>query len=176
MIYEARPEPIQYTPTTRARRRHFVKKVLSFLGFGLMGGFAIWYAWPGIAGSPAPLDPGYWTFLAGLFLAAVAILFLVVVTWNERLPRIRDGVMELPFPVQRTNRSRTIRIRLDEIASVELTTNSIGLPGAEIFLRDRTRLFLPDRVFGDAGRKVLEVLATHVSQRSSEPRETRALP
>jgi hypothetical protein len=163
-----RPETVEYTPSPQAMRKHVAKKILSLLGFGVMSGFVVWYAWPGITGPPAPLDPGYWTFLAGLFLAAVAILFLVVVTWLERLPRIHDGVMELPFPIQRTNRSRTSRIRIDEIASVELTTNSIGLPGAELILLDRTRVFLPNTIFGITWTKTLEALATYVNQRPSK--------
>ncbi len=104
----------------------------------------------------------------GLTLAFAAVGFLVVVTWHERLPRIHDGVMELPFPIQRTNRSRTKRIRIDEIASVELTRNSMGLPGAELILLDRTRLFLPNTIFGIAWKQTLEALAAHVSQRSSK--------
>ena len=138
------------------------------MAFGLAGGFVIWYVWPGITGPPAILDPGYWAFLAGLFLALVALGFLVVVTWNERLPGIQNGIMALPFPIQRTDRSRTRQIRIDEIATVELTTNSIGRTGAEIKLVDRTRLFLPYAVFGDTGRDILEALAAQVSQRSSE--------
>src|SRR5713226_5553257 len=121
MRREVSPEAIEYAPPPQAIRKHVVKKGLSLLGFGLMSAFVVWYAWPGITGPPAPLDPGYWTFLAGLFLATVAIIFLVVVTWLERLPRIHDGWMELPFPIQRTNLSRTRRIRIDETASVELT-------------------------------------------------------
>jgi hypothetical protein len=144
------------------------KKGLSLLGFGLMSAFVVWYAWPGLTGPPVPLDPGYWTFLAGLFLATVAIIFLVVVTWFERLPRIHDGLMELPFPIQRTNLSRTRRIRLNEIASVELTINSIGLPGAELFLLDRTRLFLPNKILGIEWKPTLEALAAYVSQRASK--------
>lgn len=166
MTQEVRPETVEYAPSRQAMRKHLVKKGLSLIGFGLMSGFVVWYAWPGITGPPAPLDPGYWAFLAGLFLAAVAILFLVVVTWLERLPRIHDGLMELPFPIERTNRSRTRRIRIDEIESVELTINSIGLPGAELILFDRTRLFLPNKILGLTWTQTLEALATHVSQRS----------
>lgn len=64
-------------------------------------------AWPGFTRSPVPLDPGYWAFVAGLVLAFAALGFLVVVTWNERLPAIRKGVIALPFPIRRTDRSRT---------------------------------------------------------------------
>src|SRR3972149_11512562 len=106
MIQEARSEGIQYTPTPRARRKYLIKKGLSLLAFGLIGVFVTWLAWPGITGAPVPLDPGYWTFVAGLLLAFAALGFLVLVTWNERLPGIHDGIVDLPFPIQRTDRSR----------------------------------------------------------------------
>jgi len=163
-----RPETIEYAPSPESMRNHLVKKGLSLLGFGLMSAFIVWFAWPGITGPPAPFDPGYWTFLTGLFLATVALGFLVVVTWHERLPTIHDGVMELPFPIQRTNRSRTKRLRIDEIASIELTTNSIGLAGAELILLDRTRLFLPNTILGVPWKQTLEALAAHVNQSSSK--------
>ena len=166
MIKEGRSETIQYIPPPEVRRKFLLKKGVSLLAFGLMGTFVIWFAWPGITRGLVPLDQDFWTFFAGILLAFGALCFLVVVAWNERVPRIRDGIVDLPFPIQRTDRSRTRRIAVDEIASIELTTNSIGLSGAEIFLRDRTRLFLPARVFGDAGRNVLEALVAHVSRRS----------
>ncbi|MGH9426640.1 MAG: hypothetical protein ACRD2L_10125, partial [Terriglobia bacterium] len=156
MVQEARLEGVHYMPTFAERRKYLLKKGLSLLGLGLISGFVIWLFWPGITGPPALLDLGYWTFLVSLFLAFVALGFLVVVTWNERLPRIADGNVALPFPIRRTNRLRTGQIRIEEMVSVELTTNSIGRAGAEIRLRDGTRLFLPNSVFGNSGKDILE--------------------
>src|SRR5437870_11838836 len=77
--------------------------------------------------------------------------------------------MEVHFLVQGTDGSRTKRLRVDEIASIERGANSIGLAGAELVLLDRTRLFLPNTILGIPWKQTLEALAAHVNQSSSKP-------
>lgn len=51
-----------------------------------------------------------------------------------------------------------------------MTKNTIRLFGAEIILLDRTRLFLPCKAFGNAGRNILEALDAQVNRGTSQDR------
>lgn len=162
---DASLDAMSYRPTPRAALRYRAKKVSTLLLYVGMGVLILWLVGPGLASERLPnLD--YWTTLAAVAGAFVVLVFLFVITWNEHLARIDRGVIMLPFPIRRKAGSRTGRIRIDEIATIEITVNSIGRRGAELILQDDTRLFLPHTAFGERGLNILEALEHHVKRRS----------
>jgi len=159
-------DSVLYSPPTKTERWHRAKKITG-LALSVLGGiFVVWLVWPGLTSTPS-LSPDYLAMVAGLFIAFVALGFLAVVIWNERLTRIEHGRITLPFPIKKQRGTRTRYVHLEEIAEVELTVNSNVRRGAELTLLDGTRLFLPQTAFGDGGQKILEKLAHYVKGRSS---------
>jgi len=101
-----------------------------------------------------------------------ALTFLVVIVWNERLAHIEDGRLIWPFPFRKRSGGRTRYILLEEIVEAELTADSNSRQGAGLTLRDGTRLFLPQKVFGVEQSDLLEMLTHYVKKRSVQnPRE-----
>jgi hypothetical protein len=164
-MYGAGAEVMNYRPTSAAALKHRAKKASALLLYVGIGALILLVVGPGLASERSPgLD--YWTTLAAVVAALVLLVFLFVITWNEHLAHIDDGMVTLPFPIRREAGSRTRRIRIEEITEVELTVNSIGRRGAELRLQDGTRLFLPHSVFGEQRSKILEALERHVKGRS----------
>jgi len=158
-------EEIRYSPPVQVERLYVAKKVISLLLCGLGGVFFLWYVWDGVT-SPPSLDFDYITMIGIVFMGFVALGFLIVIIWNERLARIEDGRLTWPFPFMRESGARTRYIALGEIADAELTADSSGRRGAALTLRDGTRLFLPRAVFGVDYSELLQVLARHAKGRS----------
>jgi len=158
-------DDMQYIPSSRVQRRYTVKKTLELLAYASTGLFMVWYVWPGITRAPA-FDFDYAITLASILLGSIALVFLVVVTWNERLARIDGGRLTWPFPFRRETGVRTRYIALDEIADAELVAGPANRRGADLTLRDGTRLFLPETVFGVDYSELLQILVRYVRERS----------
>lgn len=104
-----RTAEIQYIPSTRLRRRYLARKVGAFLVYVFAAVLVSWLAWPGLT-APSSVNPGYlmdpefWVFVSGLFVCVVLLVFLIVLTWNERLPCIDAGRLDrfrAPVPHRR---------------------------------------------------------------------------
>lgn len=156
----------RYRPPSRTVVVHRAKKVCALLVYPATGAFILWLVGPGLVANLS-FDLESITTIVALAAAFVVLGFLIVVTWNERLPQIEGDEMMLPFPIRRKAGSRTRRIRLGEIAEAELTVNSIGRRGARLTLADGTQLFLPEAVFGEQGREVLDAIARGATLRAS---------
>ncbi len=146
-----------------------VRKVLVLLGLVGAGLFVTWAAWPGLTAAPSVnpdylSDPDFWVFTAGVLLAFAMLVFLVVLTWNERLACIDAGRLTWPFPYRNRSGSRTRYVPLKEISEVRRTAESSSRRGADLILRDGTQLFLPEKVFGEDGPCVLDRLAQYVNR------------
>ena len=165
-------EAVQYNPLAKIVRRYLAKRIISLLLCFVVGVFFLWYVWPGVTSQPS-LDIEYLTMVAAVLIGFGALTFLIVIVWNERLARIEDGRLIWPFPFRKKVGGRTRYVLLEEIVEAELTINSSAHRGAELTLRDGTRLFLPQTVFGVEQSNLIEVLTRNVKKRSvKDPRET----
>jgi len=158
-------DDMQYIPSARVQRRYTVKKTLELLAYASTGLFMVWYGWPAITGAPS-LDLEYLMAVVALLVVFVGLGFVFVVTWNQRLPRIENGRMTWPFPFMRESGVRTRYIALDEITDAELVSGPANRRGADLTLRDGTRLFLPETVFGVDYSELLQILVRYVRERS----------
>jgi len=164
-------EGVRHSPPAKIVRRYLAKKVISLLLCFSGGVFLLWYVWPGVT-SPPSLDFDYLTMFAAVLVGFGALTFLVVIVWNERLAHIEDGRLIWPFPFRKRSGGRTRYILLEEIVEAELTADSNSRQGAGLTLRDGTRLFLPQKVFGVEQSDLLEMLTHYVKKRSVQnPRE-----
>lgn len=161
------PDGVRYGPPDRIARRYVIKKFAALLSLAATGLFFAWYVWPGITSAPT-LTWDYVIMLVSVFLGLVALLFLVVVTWNERLARIEDGRLTWPFPFRRESGVRTRYIDLTEIVRAELTVGSGGRKVANLTLRDGTQLSLPQTVAGVDYSVLLQVLTDYVKGRTAQ--------
>lgn len=145
------------------RRKYFAKKAAAFLVYFLAGLLVAYEAWPGIL-SPPVLTADYLTFVGGLFVLVVLLVFLAILTWNERLACIDAGRLTWPFPYKDRSGVRTRYVPLEEISEVRRTAESSSRHGADLVLRDGTQLFLPEKVFGEDGPAILDRLAQYVNR------------
>ena len=155
---------LSYRPPEKVAWRYRAKKILESLLYLGTGIFVLWLVGPGLVNERSP-GTEYWATIAAVGAALVIIVFLFVVTWNERLVRIENGRITWPFPFRKKTGVRTRYVLLSEIADAELGASLSGRRVAELTLLDGTRLVLPDRVFGEEGAEVLEALERHVKGR-----------
>lgn len=161
-------EPPRYSPPARVQRRYVLKKALAFLAYVCTAMFVVWLFWPGLTSAPA-LSTDYLTMMAALFMIAVGLALLVVITWNERLVLIEDGRMTWPFPYRRSSGKRTRYVPLDEIAEARRVASPDARRGLELVLRDGTQMFLPQSVLRDNNSDVLDRIVHYASRNSREP-------
>ncbi len=170
---------LSYIPPPSIRRKYLAKKSVELIVYALAGLLVAWEAWPGLTAASSVnsnhlADPEYWVFIAGLFIAVTMLIFLVVVTWNQRLASIDAGRLTWPFPYRNRSGVRTRYVPLEEISEVRRTAESPSRRGADLILREGTQLFLPESVFGEDGSGVLDRLAQYVNRGPGGDRGGRA--
>ena len=112
---------LSYIPPPPVRRKYLAKKSAEYIVYALAALLVTWEAWPGLtaASSANPIyltDPDFWVFIAGVFIAVTMLVFLVVVTWNQRLASIDAGRLTWPFPYRNRSGLRTRYVPLAEIS------------------------------------------------------------
>ena len=89
--------------------------------------------------------------ITGVFVGT--LLFLMELSLWRGLVSIRNGAMDLPFPLRKTDRTVTRTVPLAEIVDIDPSWE-----GLDIHLDDGTRFFLPRSAFGTGGAQILERL------------------
>jgi hypothetical protein len=94
-------------------------------------------------------------YLLLLLLIVFGTLIAVLVSlWRSR--SIRNGVMNLEFPIRRINGHWTRVVEFNEVVDVGFTDRTGGLFGVALALKDGTKVFLDQKGFGSDGYGILD--------------------